>query len=363
MSEFARERRAATPPFFSICIPQYNRTSFLLYGLERVQAQTLRGVEVCISDDCSTDGRADELLHYLDASGLAYAYVRQARNLRYDANLRSAIGLAQGQFVWLMGNDDCLAEPATLETIQREILGAAKTPAVALTNYREFESGRVMQRVRGAGEMQGTVETAARVFRNFSFVSGIILERKGGQLESTPKWDGSEMYQMYLACRLLARGGSLLNCAEIAVCQGIQLSDQVVDSYARKPRIHPCPIVERELTLTRLGRVVWDAVAPFTEQAKRGQLIRAIFLQILVLTYPFWLFEYRRVQSWNYAAGVALGMRPRNLLRDVNANSGTRGLLSIVYALVSTIGLIAPLRLFDALYPRLYEVAKSLTRE
>jgi hypothetical protein len=362
MSEFIRERRPAARPFFSICIPQYNRTSFLLHALERLKEQTSRNFEVCISDDSSTDGRADELVRFLDASGMAYAYTRQPYNLRYDGNLRASIALAQGQYAWLMGNDDCLAEASTLKQIQRQILETSKAPAVILTNYREFDSGRVMRRVRNSGWMDGTIDTAARVFRNFSFVSGVILDAKGAQQEATAKWDGSEMYQMYMACRLIARGGGLLNCDAIAVCQGIRLPNEQVDSYARKPRLDPCPIIERELTLTRLGRVVWDAVEPYTAQQARGRIVRTIFLQILVLTYPFWLFEYRRVQSWNYAAGVALGMRPRNILRDVKANLGTRGLLSIVYTLVSAVGLVAPLRLFDTLYPKLYGLAKTLTR-
>ncbi|MDB9482187.1 glycosyltransferase, partial [Dolichospermum circinale CS-537/05] len=40
-------------PFFSICIPQYNRTSFLIEACKVLAQQTFKNFEVCISDDQS----------------------------------------------------------------------------------------------------------------------------------------------------------------------------------------------------------------------------------------------------------------------------------------------------------------------
>ena len=48
-------------PYFSICIPQHNRTSFLIEALRTLDRQTFRDFEVCISDDASTDGREADL--------------------------------------------------------------------------------------------------------------------------------------------------------------------------------------------------------------------------------------------------------------------------------------------------------------
>lgn len=350
--------RAPTRPLFSICIPQYNRTSFLLYALERLNEQTCREFEVCLSDDCSTDGRAQEILDYLAAAGMAYAYKRQSHNLRYDGNLRAAIGLAEGRYALLMGNDDCLAAADTLERLRDAVtLAWSASPAVVITNYRDFETGQLMRRVRQTS-LTGGVETAIRTFRNFSFVSGIMLDTQGAQAAATAKWDGSEMYQMYIGCRLLAQGGTLLQLDEIAVCQGIRLPDQAVDSYAGKPRLDPCPIVERPLTLGSLGRVVIDALEPYVAPSAYGRVARSVFGQILGLTFPFWLFEYRRVQSWNYAIGVALGMRPRNLFRSTHVGWLDRTRLSLLYAAVSAVGLLLPLGWFERLYPRLYALAK-----
>ena len=48
-------------PFFSICIPQYNRTSFVIEALRALAGQSFKNFEVCVSDDCSSDGRQSEL--------------------------------------------------------------------------------------------------------------------------------------------------------------------------------------------------------------------------------------------------------------------------------------------------------------
>src|SRR5579884_1959432 len=75
-----QECRAAFPPFFSVCIPQYNRSDFLIELCKSLTEQTFRDFEVCISDDGSTDGRQADLIRFLHGSGLAYAYRLQQKN-------------------------------------------------------------------------------------------------------------------------------------------------------------------------------------------------------------------------------------------------------------------------------------------
>src|SRR5260370_695609 len=90
-------------PFFSICIPQYNRTDFLIKACQSFTCQDFDNYEICISDDCSNDSKEDKLLDYLTHSGLPYVYVKTERNLRYDGNLKKAIALSLGEYLVLMG--------------------------------------------------------------------------------------------------------------------------------------------------------------------------------------------------------------------------------------------------------------------
>jgi glycosyltransferase involved in cell wall biosynthesis len=349
------KRRMSGTPYFSVCIPQYNRTSFLLEACRSLAEQTFRDFEVCISDDRSTDGREAELLAFLERSALRFTYHKQETNARYDANLRSSLSLASGKYCFLLGNDDCLASPAVLEELAADIeqLGPA---GVVMTNFEDFATRASAERVRRTEVVGAGPATAAASFRNFSFVSGIVLDRARAVAHATARWDGSEMYQMYIGCRIVAEGGPLVNIHRVTVRKDIRIPDERVDSYALKPRIVRCPVKERRLPMVQIGRLVIDAIAPY--QAPK-RLLERVVMQLLLFTYPFWIVEYRRVQSWRYALGICLGMRPRNLLENVPLSWAGKLRLRILYGAVSFAGLLVPIRAFQAVQANLYSLAKS----
>src|SRR5262249_8505929 len=150
-------------PVFSLCIPQHNRTSFIIEACRALERQTYPNFEVCISDDCSTDGGEQRLLRFLDDSQLSYTYRRQTRNLRYDGNLRAAIQLARGRFVFLMGNDDCLSSPTVLADVLSEIERHAPV-SVAVTNFEDYATGQQVRRFAQAGIAGRGPETAVQTF-------------------------------------------------------------------------------------------------------------------------------------------------------------------------------------------------------
>jgi glycosyltransferase involved in cell wall biosynthesis len=344
--------------YFSICVPQYNRTSFLIAACRVLCTQTFKDFELCISDDCSTDGRAEELQAFLRGSGLRFVYRRQETNLRYDGNLRGAIDLASGKYCVLMGNDDCFAGPGSLARLH-EVLAAHPDAGVAMCNYEDFDGGKVWRRVFQTGVAGAGPEIAVSRFRNFSFIGGVVLQRDRALAHRSAKWDGSEMYQMYIGCRILAEGYGLLEIEDVLVRRDIAVPGEIVDSYTRRPRVRPCPIVERNIPLGQMGRLVYDAIHPIPG-TPRGLGGDKVFLQILLFTYPFWILEYRRVQSWKFAAGICLGMRPRNLLYQVKFPMLESSILRTVYLLVTCAGLFTPLVLFDMFQPKLHAFAKSL---
>src|SRR5688572_21181270 len=194
-------------PFFSICIPQYNRTSFIVEAIRSIARQRFRDCGICVSDDCSNDGREHEVRAALEASGLGFVFRRRDANGRYDKNLRSAMDLARGEFLLLLGNDDALKDETTAERIA-ERLRAHPDADVMLTNFEDFASGVMTRRVDGSRLVGSGPRAAVSVFRKFSFVSGIVLRRRAADLARTDAWDGTEMYQMYVGCRIIAAGGT-----------------------------------------------------------------------------------------------------------------------------------------------------------
>ncbi len=345
-------------PLFSICIPQHNRTSFLLEALESYRQQDFNDFELCISDDCSTDGRGAEIEDFLRNSGMRYRFQRRASNGRYDKNLRSSIDLASGRYCLLMGNDDLLVHRGVLGSLASTIESSG-WPAVIVTNYRELSTGKEYRRIAATAIRGAGPEVAARNFRNYAFVSGVAIERSRAVAHATDRWDGSEMYQMYLATRTIAAGGALLGIADVMVGKDIQIPGEAVASFATRPREKGWPIRALTLPLTIYGRVAADAVRPYLSPDNCEAPIRSIFEQFVVFTYPPWILEYRRRHSWFSALGLCLGMRRRSILGDTKVGLLSRWYLAFVYLIVTAAGLTLPIRLFDAMKERLHALAKA----
>ena len=97
----------------SICIPQYNRSEYLLKVLYSINEQTYKDIEVVISDDCSTDDTQIVIPKYIQKisssdSQIKFKYIRQPKNLGYDANLRASLESGTGDYLFILGNDDGL---------------------------------------------------------------------------------------------------------------------------------------------------------------------------------------------------------------------------------------------------------------
>ena len=343
-------------PFFSVVIPQFNRTPHIKYALSVLAMQSFADFEVCISNDCSTDGRSQELEQHLHDLNLRYRYRLLEKNVRYDANLRTAIQMASGRFCLLMGNDDCLANANTMEQLHAAVMSHRNT-GVVISNYKDYTDGTTYRRVKRTGPTGAGPNAAIAMFRNLSFVSGIVLNTDRAKAHFTAQWDGSEMYQMFLGCRIVAEGYQLVELDEVTVRMGIVIDGESVESYATRPREGGYSMRERKIPLVQLGKVVCGAIGPYCEPWI-SRASRQVFQQILMFTYPFWLVEYRRVQSWWFAAGVARGMRPANLLpKGVSAID--RLWIGACYSLMTLLGLSVPVGIFRALRHQLHSIAKS----
>ncbi|MFH1868859.1 MAG: glycosyltransferase [Candidatus Omnitrophota bacterium] len=353
------KRTKIDSPFFSVCIPQYNRTHFLIEACKVLSQQTFKDFEVCIADDRSTDKRERELIDYLEGSGLSFWYKKNRENLRYDGNLRASISMASGKFCFLHGNDDCLASSSMLEELS-EALKGYEAAGVVITNYEDYRSGAKARRVQKTRLVGSGPEVAASHFRNLSFVSGVLIDRPKAQAYSTDRWDGSEMYQMYMASRIVAGGSNLLELDIYTILKDIQIPNEAVDSYATKPKIKGFSIAERKIPLSMICRLVADAINPYLRKRTGRRILEWVVLQIYLFTYPFWIIEYRRVQSWPYALGICIGMRPENVFLGLNIGLLSTIRLYCLYLSVTITGLVMPISFFKALQSRLHYIAKSM---
>lgn len=109
----------------SLCIPTYNRLSYLRELLPSLIAevnkanQTAVQVELLISDNASTDGTDTYLKGVSDP---ALRIGRNATNIGGDRNFMACVERASGEYVWLFGDDD-LIEPGAVVRILKLLSG------------------------------------------------------------------------------------------------------------------------------------------------------------------------------------------------------------------------------------------------
>lgn len=100
----------------SICIPTYNRAAHLANCLNSIilcNSQSDFKFQVCISDNSSTDG-TEEIVRRAQAA-IDIKYHKNETNLGMTGNFLNVVSMADGDFVWMIGDDDLLIPNAIAE--------------------------------------------------------------------------------------------------------------------------------------------------------------------------------------------------------------------------------------------------------
>ncbi len=111
-----------TTPKLSICIATLNRAAFLGETLDSIIAQATDEVEIVVVDGASTDN-TEELVRGYQQRFPRLNYLRLEAKGGVDRDYNRAVQLAQGEYCWLMSDDDLLkpgAIQAILEAARRD---------------------------------------------------------------------------------------------------------------------------------------------------------------------------------------------------------------------------------------------------
>jgi len=96
----------------SICIPTYNREKYLRELLDNIlhQLKNIKNsnVEICISDNASTDNTQQMVLQY-QKTYTNINYFRWNKNMGADNNYLKVVEIAHGAYCWLFGSDDMIS--------------------------------------------------------------------------------------------------------------------------------------------------------------------------------------------------------------------------------------------------------------
>jgi acetyltransferase-like isoleucine patch superfamily enzyme/glycosyltransferase involved in cell wall biosynthesis len=111
----------------SLCIPTYNRAACLhqqFLRLLTLSKEELEGIEIIISDNCSTD-ETEQIVHQFQDK-IVFKYFRNNENIGPDGNFLQCLQKSTGKYVWLLGDDDFLRTEhisALLSILANEDLG------------------------------------------------------------------------------------------------------------------------------------------------------------------------------------------------------------------------------------------------
>jgi glycosyltransferase involved in cell wall biosynthesis len=344
-------------PFFSFCIPNYNRTDFLLQTLKSIAEQTFIDYEVCISDGKSTDERFSEIRNFIELSKIPHCLYESPINLQYDPNLRSAISRSSGEYLILMGNDDALSTPDTTTHIHKVITDHPNT-GVLITNYRELSSGRTFNRMKFTGPLGKGPSIAATTFRDYSFISGIVMHGPSARALATDLCDGGEMYQMYLGAAIITSGKELTGTQEVCIDKDIQIQGLQVETIKTRPKLTPRWSDRPNLPMMRIFDTVSVGIESVLPEKKLGKYYVAILNQLYSFTYPYWVLQYKHLQSFKYTLLFLYCLRPSKLLRNRRLTVLELFHVWAIYLFTGTIALMTPIKLFKAMEPVLYRIAK-----
>ena len=95
----------------SIAIPTYNRAPYLENLLNNILPQAIQSkerVEVCISNNGSTDNTREVVMNFKKKYPDLIQYNENKKNLGSDRNILKVMEMSRGDFVWLFGDDDSI---------------------------------------------------------------------------------------------------------------------------------------------------------------------------------------------------------------------------------------------------------------
>lgn len=171
-------------PLLSICIPTYNRAPFLKNCLRQLSEQLQTNplaLEILVSDNGSPDETESMVRESIkDFTHTPFRYSRNATNEGVEKNLLKLSQMAQGKYIWFMGDDDGFL-PGALSSVMRYIeegndliiCNWINTPHEALSPRENFDFGDSADRY-----FHTPNDFMSQLLFHISFMSSLIFPRE-----------------------------------------------------------------------------------------------------------------------------------------------------------------------------------------
>jgi glycosyltransferase involved in cell wall biosynthesis len=179
----------------SFCIPTYKRPEFLFKAVESIREACIdysREVQIVIVDD-STDETNTLVIERIKAKIKNFKYIKNGSNLGIDQNILHAIDSSDGEFVWVLGEDDLVCQNAVkdfLSITRREDYG------FICSNYSYVDSEHKNTLKRNVIDISTnkkvkSLELLEKYSWSFGFIGACIINKKVWQTIDSRKYVGT----------------------------------------------------------------------------------------------------------------------------------------------------------------------------
>lgn len=195
-------------PYFSVCVPAYNRSLVLPDLLDSVFKQDENDFEVIICEDFSKErNQIKEIIsNYSHKYPNKIKYFENEFNLGYDSNFKELIEKSSGKYCFFLGNDDLMAEGALKHV--RRLTEQNSNIGFVLRSYATFDNtvsqiDQVFKYFNEVRLFEPSIDSMVTCFKRSVVICGLVFERDIAQSFKTDEYDGTLLYQQHLVCEIL----------------------------------------------------------------------------------------------------------------------------------------------------------------
>lgn len=214
-------------PLLSICIPTYNRVELLsrtlLNILDEISVMSVdkkRSLEICISDNGSTDATQQMLEDFKKKCPIDVLINRNDNNLGLDKNILKVVERSEAEFVWLLSDDDGI-ENGGINYIY-DFLTTNKDIDILILSNMPYDSklhSKLPTRRRRVSEdihvFSTPFEAISELPFELSLISQCIFRKsKWSAVENREEFIGSWYIHVFVLLLMIKRGAKVVHLKE-----------------------------------------------------------------------------------------------------------------------------------------------------
>lgn len=171
-------RDADSVPLVSIGVPVFNRAQSLPRCLDALLAQTYPNLEICMSDNASTDGSTEICRRYAEKDPRVQVNVN-SRNLGVIANFKIVREMGHGEYFMWAATDDHWS-PEFVAELVAELEARPKAYVAMCGTRRVYADGEALEPIRYAEGANPNHMSMLEQARNLLTTSTAVRKRKLG---------------------------------------------------------------------------------------------------------------------------------------------------------------------------------------